>query len=131
MEPPLDVAMLVNTEVVQDQVDVELLRDRSIEGVEEQAELSIAMAEMELRHHGSVQRIEGRKQVNVPVASVVVRASLGEAGSEGQNGLSAVERLDLGLLVHREHDSALRRVQVEADHVVDLLDVVLVPTDLE
>ncbi len=35
-------------------------------------------------------------------------------------GLGAIECLDLALLVDRQHDRVLRRVQVKADHVDQL-----------
>ncbi len=45
--------------------------------------------------------------------------------------MRAVERLDLALLVDREDERALRRVEIEADHVHDLLDELLVVGQLE
>ena len=45
--------------------------------------------------------------------------------------MGSVEGLDLGLLVDGKDHRMLGRVEVEADDVVDLLDAVLVLTDLE
>ena len=39
----------------------------------------------------------------------------------GKPRLGAVERLDLGLLVYRQHDGVLRRVEIQANHVLELL----------
>lgn len=43
------------------------------------------------------------------MARVVVAASCGLTGTHGQHGLAAVERLDLGLLVHTQDDGMLGR----------------------
>ena len=58
----------------------------------------------------------------MPCALVVVGRALGGAGQHRQGRRGAVQRLDLALLVHREHDGSLGRVQVQAADVVDLLD---------
>ncbi len=50
----------------------------------------------------------------------VVRAALGQSGLHGQCRRGPVQRLDLGLLVHTQHDRVLRRVQVKPDDVGDL-----------
>jgi len=48
-----------------------------------------------------------------------MRAALHLAGAQRQDGLAAVQRLNLTLLVHAQHDGAglLRRVEVEPDDV--------------
>ncbi len=60
-------------------------------------------------------------QVGGAVADVVVAAPLGHAGHQRQDRRASVERLDLRLLVDAEHDRGLRRVEVEADDVPDLV----------
>ena len=130
-EPPLDVAVLVDTEMVEDYVRLELLRNRAVERVEKETELPIPMTEVELRHHGSVQCVEDREEVGVPVPSIIVRPRLGEARSEGKGRRGSVEGLDRGLLIDQEDPGVLGRAQAETDDVVDLLDVVLVAADLE
>jgi hypothetical protein len=52
---------------------------------------------------------------------IIVGHGAGLAGFERQAGLGAVERLDLRLLVDREHHGVGRRVHVEADDILDLL----------
>ena len=54
------------------------------------------------------------------VPDVVVGALLGVAGLHRQRLLGPVQRLDLGLLVHAQHDRVLRRGQVQPDDVGDL-----------
>jgi hypothetical protein len=77
----------------------------------------------------------------VPVATsraanrVVVRHTVchraGTALLERQARLGAVERLDLRLFINRQNQGFVRRIKIEADHVLDLLDKVLVSGELE
>ena len=55
----------------------------------------------------------------------------GTALLEGQAGLGAIERLDLALLVDGQHQRAGGRIEVEADHVLDLGDEVGIVGHLE
>ena len=65
------------------------------------------------------------------VALVVVGHPLRLARLDRQRRLGAVQRLDLGLLVHAQHQRALGRVEVEPDDVDDLLDQLRVRGELE
>ena len=53
------------------------------------------------------------------------------AAASAADRLRAVQRLDLALLVHAQHQRLVRRVQVQADHVAQLLDELLVAAELE
>ena len=61
-------------------------------------------------------------QARGAVADVVVAGPRRGARQHREHRLGAVERLDLGLLIDAEHHRPFRRVQVEPDHVADLLD---------
>ena len=65
------------------------------------------------------------------MAFVVVGHRGGAALLQGQPGLGAVERLDLRLLVDTEHHSPIRRIEIEADDLSDLLLEHRVVRDLE
>jgi len=49
----------------------------------------------------------------------------------GQAGLGAVERLDLALLIDRQDDGVSRRVDVETDHITQLVDKLGIVGELE
>ena len=68
---------------------------------------------------GDVQRGEQRRGA---VAVVVVRAALDPAFLHRQDRHRAVQRLDLGLLIHAQHDRVLRRGQIQPADVGDLPD---------
>jgi len=51
-----------------------------------------------------------------------VGAPLGHAGHHRQHRGGPVQRLDLGLLIHTQHQRGVRRIQVEPDDVANLVD---------
>ena len=57
------------------------------------------------------------------MTNIVVAAALDLAGPHRQQGLGAVERLDLGLLIHRKHHRLLGRMRVQPHHIGHLLQV--------
>ena len=65
------------------------------------------------------------------MALVVVRAPLRHARQHRQDRLCAVERLDLALLVDTEHQRAVRRRQIEAYDVADLVHEQRIARELE
>ena len=77
---------------------------------------------------GDLQRGE---QGGGAVPDVVVGAPLRQPGLHRQHRRGPVQRLDLGLLVHAQHDRVLRRGQVQPDDVGDLGDQLGVGGELE
>ena len=67
----------------------------------------------------------------MPFRYVVVRASLGESGSQREHRCGAIQGLDLGLLVHAEHQGALGRIEIKAHDVADFFDELRVGGELE
>jgi hypothetical protein len=72
-------------------------------------------------HHGAVQCVQRGEQRCRSVALVVVRHGLGAALLHRQPRLSAIERLNLALFVEGKNQRMLRRIQIQADHVFQLL----------
>ena len=75
--------------------------------------------------------IQGREQRGRAVPGVVMRPPFGLPRLHRQQGLRAVQGLDLAFLVDAEHDRSVRRVHVQADDVPDLLDAERVLGKLE
>ena len=69
-----------------------------------------------------VATFRARKEGGGAVALVVVRHGAGSALLQREAGLGAVQSLDLALLVEGEDHGVVRRVHVDAYHVVELLD---------
>jgi len=53
---------------------------------------------------------------------VIVAATFDLSGAHGQQRCGAIQRLNLALLVHTQHQGAVGRVEVEADDVADFVD---------
>jgi hypothetical protein len=78
-----------------------------------------------------VPTLRAAKQVRSAVPNVAVGALLGGREGDRQHRLGAIQRLDLRLLVDREHDRTTGRGEVEADHIGDFLRERGVPGNLE
>ena len=81
--------------------------------------------------HGAVEHVERGEQRGGAVALVVVGHGAAAAGLDRQSGLGAVERLDLALLVDRQHHRMRRRIDIEADDVGQLVGEVRIARALE
>src|SRR5665213_2255494 len=123
--------MVVRPVVVDDQVQVESCWCLNVDLLEESNELLMAMARHAVTDHMSVEHAECCEQGRCPVALVVVRHSAAPPFLQWQPGLRAVERLDLRLLVYAEDECAIRRIEIQADDVVQLVRKGFVATELE
>jgi len=65
------------------------------------------------------------------VADLVVRDPFDIAQTKRQEGLGAIEGLDLTLLVDAQHDGVIRRMEIEADDIAHLFDEERVGGQLE
>ncbi len=90
------------------------------EGCEELDEFLVAVMRHATPDDRAVEDVERSKQGGRAVAFLIMCHRPAFAGFERQARLSAVERLDLGLLVDRDDGGMGGRVHVEADDVSDL-----------
>ena len=125
------ISLVLCSVVVEDQMNVELLRHVAFDGVEEGAKLGRAMAALGLADHVAGLRVERREQARGAVPLVVVSAALHLAGTHRQQRCGAIKRLDLTLLVHAQPQGAVGRVQVEAYDVSYLVDKERIAGELE
>jgi hypothetical protein len=88
--------------------------------LEEGQELAVAMPRLAGVGDAAGGHLQGGEQGGGAVAEVVVGAPLDPSWRQGLDRLGAFQRLDLGLLVHPQHDGVGRWVQVQPDHVADL-----------
>jgi hypothetical protein len=108
--------------VVDDEMDVQIVRHGGFDGVEELPKLGRPVPTMALPSDFpglDAQRSEERRG---PVAHVIVRPPLDLPRSHRQQGLAAIQRLDLRFLVPTEHERAIRRIQIEPDDVPHFVD---------
>src|SRR5271154_1219881 len=104
-KPLNHLGMLVGGVVVQDHMDQLTRGDLALNGVEKTDELLVAMTLHAASDHATLRHVQGGKQRGRAVSLVVMRHRAAASALQRQPGLSAIERLDLALLVHREHHS--------------------------
>src|SRR5881409_1614167 len=130
-QPALHLRMLVGPVVVQDQMNVQLRWDALIDLAQELAELDVAMPGIAGAEDRPLERVQGGKQRRCAVALVVMRHRLTTPLLERQTGLRTVQRLDLRLLVDTQDHGFVRRIEVDSDHIGQLLHKALVARELE
>ena len=131
VEPSLHLRVLVGRVVVHDQVQVEALVGVAMDDAQEAQKLLMAVPLHAGAQHRAGRHIESGKQGRGAMPFIVMGHRAGAALLERQARLGAVERLDLRLFIDRQHQGFVRRIKIEADHVLDLLDEVLVGGELE
>ena len=52
---------------------------------------------------------------------IIVGLTLGQTGTQRQDGLAALQGLSLALLIDTKHDGFLRRIEIEAHNIAHLL----------
>src|SRR6185312_4744147 len=121
-EPCTDKLGLMAGRIVHNDMDVEIGRNVPLDLVEELAELPRAVARHAFSDDRSRLHVESRKQGGDAMTFVVMGSPLGLAGTHRQQRLGAIKRLNLCLFIDAKHQSALRRIKVEANDVAHLLN---------
>ena len=87
-QPALDQRGFVGSVIVEHEMDFEMLRTLSVDGVEELSKLDATMTAMVFGDHFSALDVESGKQGGGAVANVVVGPSFDLAWPHGQDGLT-------------------------------------------
>ena len=66
--------------------------------------------------------VERGKERCRAVANIVVRHAFNITQTHRKNGLGAVQRLNLALLIHTQDHGVLGRIQIQSDNITDFLD---------
>ena len=93
-------------------------------------ELLVPMTRQALSDHVPIQQTERGEQRGRAVPFIVVRHRAAPPLLQGQPGLCAIQRLDLGFFIHAEHQRAIRRIQIQADDVIELFQELFVAAQL-
>src|SRR5262249_5376680 len=130
-QPSFDFGVLVSGVIVGDEMDVESGRRLVIDGLEKGQPLLVAVTLGDAGDQFTVEVVQRGEQGERPVAEVVVGLGLDVADPQGQTRLGALERLALRFLIAAEDQSFLRRIEIEPDHIPELLLKLLVLGQLE
>src|SRR4029434_10012465 len=131
LQPGSSLGVLVGGVVVDDGLDQLAGRDSAFDGVEGADEFLVTVALHAAADHRAVEYVQRREQGRGAMALVVVRHGPAAPRLERQPWLGTVERLDLALFVNRQHHGVRRRIDVEADHIGELLGKPWVARTLE
>jgi len=108
---------LVGGVVIHDDMDVKFARHGGLDLVEELAELGGTAASIALADDPSGRNVEGGEQRCGAAPFVFMAPSSRLAGTHRQHRLTAIQRLDLRLLVHTQNDGVRRRRDVKAHDI--------------
>ena len=120
-EPGADLVLLVCGVVVEDHVDGLVGRHLALDAVEEADELLMAVALHVLPDDRAIEHVERGEERRRAVPFVIMGHGAGAALLHRQAGLGAVERLDLRLLIDRQHHGMGRRIDIQADDIDELI----------
>ena len=121
-EPSADFGMFMSGVVVDDEMDVEGVGHIAVDLTQECEELLMTVSRMTTGDDFAGGDIESGEQRGGAVAFVVMSDAFEVAEAHGEDGLSTLKSLNLGLLIDREHDGVVRGIEVETDDVADFLD---------
>ena len=117
--------------VVHDEVDVDIGRDMRFHRVEEAAELGGPVPGETFADDPPGGDVERGEQRGRAMPGIVVRATLDLPRVHRQQGLGAVERLDLAFLVDAQDHRAVRWGHVQPDHIAHFRNEVGIGRQLE
>ena len=131
LQPVLDLLCAMGAGVVENQVQVEIGVCHLVDLTQESDEFLSTMPLRDSADDLTRGDIESRIEAAGSVAFVVVGSSFDLPWTQLKQGLSAIQRLNLCLLVNGEDDCVFRRIEVETHHILDLLCEVRILADLE
>ena len=129
--PGLDRRALVGGVVVQDPMDGQVWGDRGVQMLEKLVELLRPMAPVQGPHNLPCIVMESSEQARRPMPGVIVAPPVGGPGEEQHDGRHPVQGLDRRLLIDAEDHRALGAIQIEPDHVANLVHQERVRRELE
>src|SRR5512139_718591 len=121
-EPSANRGRFMRSVVVQNQMNVQINRNSHLYSVQKLSKFKGPMSPMTLPDDLSRFHVEGGEERSGSMARVIMCSPLHLAWPHGQKWLRSVERLNLRLLVHAQHQSSIRRGQIQPHNVSHLFD---------
>ena len=113
---------LVGAVVVHHQMHIERGGRGGVNRTQEGKELLGPMPSMHIADDFARGDVKGRKQGRGAVVAVIMSAPLRPPRHHRQNRLRAVKRPNLTFLVSKQHQGAIRRIEVQPHHIAHLFD---------
>ncbi len=130
-KPSLDRRVLMSRVVVQDHMDIEVLRYVLLNVLEELNKFVMAMPRQALFNDLTVQGIECREERGGSMAHVVVSLPSWNTRTQRQDRCGPIQGLHTALFINAQHDRVCWRIHVKPDHVAQLFCEMRVSTELE
>ena len=86
---------------------------------------------MAFANDGAIQRVKSGEQRRRSISPIIVRLAFGQTRPQRQDGLRAVERLNLALLIYAQHQGMIGRVHIQAHNVAHFFDQQRIGRQLE
>jgi len=120
-QPSLHFGMFVGGVVVDDQVQLKMLRRFSIDLFEKLQPFLMPMLIFNAADQAPLKIVQSREQRDGAMAHIIVRLRADMADPQRQPRLGTLKGLHLAFFIAAEHQSLVRWVQVEADNVPKFL----------
>jgi len=130
-QPPPNRRVFMRGVIVGDQMEGFGREDLAINQTKERQPFLVPMARPAGGDDRAFGNIQGGKEHGGAMPLVVVRHRAAATVLEGQAGLGAIQGLDLAFLIHVKDHGMLRRVQIQAHHVLRFVLKVWIPTELK
>src|SRR5664280_3677903 len=131
VQPRLHPRRLVGAVIVDDDVQIQPRRGLLIDGFQKADEFLMTMAGHTVADHLAVQNIEGGEQGGGVVTLVIVGEGAATARLHRQSRLGAIQGLNLAFFIDAQHQGFFRRIQVQSHDILQFLDELRVPAELE
>src|SRR6476469_991073 len=132
-QPAMDFRGFMGGIVVNDEVKLAfpIIGERGVDTSQEGQEFLVAVTLVAQNQNSSGGRIVSGKKRKSPVTHIIMSLTLGQTGTQWQNGLAALERLSLALLIDTKHNGFIGRIQIKPHNITHLLYKHRVGTQLE
>ena len=104
--------------VVNDEVKLALpiIRERRVDTFQKGQEFLVTVALVTSAQDASGGRVVSGKQRKSAMTHIIVGLTLGQTRTQGQNGLAALQGLNLTLFIDTKHDGFIGRIQIESQY---------------
>ncbi len=119
-EPLADPWVAMCPVIVENQMQFLASWELAVQLLQEAEKLLMAMPRIALPNYFSFHHIERSKEGGGAIAFVIVSERAASPALQRQSGLSAIQRLNLALLIDAKDDGILRWSQIHADDIREL-----------
>lgn len=130
-QPFLYLRVFVCSIVIQYEMDIEFGLDRPLNPIEKPEKLLMPVACLALTDHRSFKNVESGKQRGRSMTLIIVCLALWQTRSQRKYRLGAIQRLNLTLFIHAQHDGIVRWIHIEPDDVAHFRSKITIVAELE